>query len=124
MEDVHRMEITSLPTGQAGEQHSGAGTVIKLTSDLFGLPLVKDTMLITTWEPPTRYDVEHTGQFTGTGAFVLEAAPGGTVFHWIEDFKPPLGPLGELGFKLLVGPQMRRVFRRSLENLRVLAEAS
>ena len=117
MVDVRRLEITS-------EQHSGAGTVIKVTSELFGLPLVRDTMLITTWEPPTRYDVEHTGQFTGTGAFVLEAAPGGTVFHWIEDFKPPLGPLGELGFKLLVGPQMRRVFRRSLKNLRRLAEGS
>jgi len=124
MVDVRKLEITSLPAGQAGEQRSGAGTVIKVTSELFGLPLVRDTMLITTWEPPQRYEVEHSGQFTGTGAFVLEAAPGGTVFRWLEDFKPPLGPLGELGFKLLVGPQMRRVFRRSLENLRRLAEES
>ena len=117
MEDVREMQVTS-------EQHSGTGTVIKLTSDLFGLPLVKDTMLITSWDPPHRYDVEHTGQFTGTGAFVLEPAPGGTLFRWLEDFNPPLGPLGELGFKLLVGPSMRRVFRRSLDNLRRLAEAT
>jgi uncharacterized protein YndB with AHSA1/START domain len=123
MVDVRRLEITSLPAGQAGEQ-SAIGTVIKVTSELFGLPLVKDTMLITSWQPPKRYDVKHTGQFTGTGAFVLEPAPGGTVFRWIEDFEPPLGPLGELGFKLVVGPQMRRVFRRSLENLRRLAEAT
>jgi hypothetical protein len=80
-------------------------------------------MLITTWQPPVRYDVKHQGQFTGTGAFILEPAPGGTVFCWLEDFKPPFGPLGELGFKLIVGPHMRRVFARSLANLRRLAEA-
>lgn len=117
MVDVRKLEITS-------EQRSGVGTVIKVTSELFRLPLVKDTMMITSWQPPQRYDVKHTGQFTGTGAFVLEPAPGGTVFRWTEDFEPPLGALGELGFKLLVGPQMRRVFRRSLENLRRLAEES
>jgi hypothetical protein len=115
MVDVRKLEFP-------GEQRSGAGTVVQVTSDLFGLPLVHDTMRITTWEPPVRYDVEHGGQFTGTGAFILEPVPGGTVFHWLEDFKPPLGPLGELGFKLIVGAQMRRVFRRSLENLRELAE--
>ena len=115
MVDVSRLEITT-------EQLSGAGTEVKVTSKLFGLPLVHDTMLITGWEPPRRFDVEHRGQFTGTAAFVLEPAPGGTVFRWIEDFKPPLGPLGELGFRLVVGPHLRRVFGRSLDNLRRLAE--
>ena len=115
MVDVRRLEVTS-------EQRSGAGTVIKVTSELFGLPLVKDTMRITGWEPPHRFDVEHSGGVTGTGAFIIEAAPGGSIFTWVEDFKPPLGPLGELGFSLLVGPHMRRVFGRSLDNLRSLAE--
>ncbi|HWC28979.1 MAG TPA: SRPBCC family protein [Dehalococcoidia bacterium] len=115
MVDVRRLEIV-------GEQRGGAGTMIGVTSTLFGLPLVHDEMLITTWVPPERYDVEHRGQFTGTGAFVLEPAPGGTVFRWIEDFKPPLGILGEIGFKLVVGPHMRSVFGRSLANLRRLAE--
>jgi uncharacterized protein YndB with AHSA1/START domain len=115
MVDVRKLEATS-------EQKTGAGTVLQVTSDLFGLPVVHDTMRITTWEPPVRYDVEHGGQFTGTGAFILEPAPGGTVFRWLEDFKPPLGPLGELGFKLIVGPHMRRVFGRSLANLRRIAE--
>ena len=115
MVDVRRLEVTS-------EQRSGAGTLVQVTSELFGLPLVKDTMLITSWQPPLRYDVEHKGQFSGTGAFILEPAPGGTVFRWLEDFEPPLGSLGELGFKLIVGPHMRRVFTRSLANLRRLAE--
>jgi hypothetical protein len=115
MVDVRKIDVIS-------ELQTGAGTVLQVTSDLFGLPVVHDTMRITTWQPPVRYDVEHSGQVTGTGAFVLEPAPGGTVFRWLEDFKPPLGPLGELGFKLIVGPYMRRVFTRSLANLRQLAE--
>jgi uncharacterized protein YndB with AHSA1/START domain len=115
MVDVHRLEVTS-------EQKSGAGTVIEVTSELFGRPLVHDTMRITGWAPPHRFDVEHSGQFTGTGAFIVEAVPGGTIFTWVEDFKPPLGPLGELGFAMLVGPHMKRVFGRSLDNLRQLAE--
>jgi hypothetical protein len=116
MVDVRRIGVTS-------EQRSGVGTVVEVKSELFGLPLVRDTMLITTWEPPVRYDVQHSGQFTGTGAFILEPAPGGTLFRWLEDFRPPLGPLGELGFKLVVGPHMRRVFGRSLANLKRIAEA-
>jgi hypothetical protein len=117
MVDVRSLEVTS-------EEQDGAGTLIEVTSTLFGLPLVKDTMLITTWQPPHRYDVEHRGQFTGTGAFILEPAAGGTVFRWLEEFKPPFGFLGEIGFKVVVGPHMRRVFTRSLDNLRRLAEAA
>lgn len=115
MLDVRRLEVTS-------QQRSGVGTVVEVTSELFGLPLVKDKMRITTWEPPHRYDVEHFGAFTGTGAFILETVTGGTVFTWVEDFRPPLGPLGELGFGLLVGPHLKRVFGRSMENVRRLAE--
>lgn len=115
MLDVRRLEVTS-------QQRSGVGTVVELTSELFGLPLVKDKMRITIWEPPHRYDVEHIGAFTGTGAFILETVTGGTVFTWVEDFRPPLGPLGELGFGLLVGPHLKRVFGRSMENVRRLAE--
>jgi hypothetical protein len=115
MVDVHRLEVTS-------EQKSGAGTVVEVTSELFGLPLVHDTMRITRWEPPHRFDVEHGGGFTGTGSFSVEAAPGGSIFIWIEDFKPPLGPLGELGYSLVVGPHLKRVFGRSLDNLRELVE--
>jgi hypothetical protein len=116
MVDVRKLEVVS-------EQRSGSGTVVEVTSELFGLPVVKDRMTITSWQPPQRYDVAHDGQlFSGTGAFVLEPAPGGTIFIWIEDFKPPLGPLGEIGYKLVVGPHLKRTFGRSLDNLRRMAE--
>lgn len=115
MVDVRHLEVTS-------QQRSGSGTVIEVTSELFGLPLVKDRMRITAWEPPYRFNVEHIGRFSGTGEFVIEPAPGGSIFSWIEDFKPPLGPLGELGFAAAVGPHLKRVFGRSLDNVRRLAE--
>ena len=68
--------------------------------------------------------MKHAGAFTGTGSFILEVVPGGTVFTWIEEFAPPLGPLGELGFSMVVGPHLRRVFRRSMNNVRDLAEGT
>ena len=116
MVDLRSLDFTT-------ESRSGAGTEVDVVSELFGLPLVKDKMRITSWQPPFRYDVAHVGQFTGTGAFVLQPAAGGTLFTWREHFKPPLGPLGELGFMLIVGPHLRRVFTRSMENVKHLAEA-
>ncbi|HLF76224.1 MAG TPA: SRPBCC family protein [Dehalococcoidia bacterium] len=115
MEDLRSLEFTS-------DQQSGSGTVIKVTSELFRLPLVHEVMEITTWQPPNRLGVRHSGGFNGTGEVIIEPAPGGSVFTWREVFEPPLGPVGELGFKLIVGPHMRSVFKRSMENVRRLAE--
>jgi uncharacterized protein YndB with AHSA1/START domain len=115
MVDLRSLVITS-------EQQTGAGTELDVTSELFGQPVVKDRMTITAWEPPHRFDVRHSGSFTGTGSFLLEPVRDGTVFTWIEDFQPPLGRLGEFGFKMLVGPHLRGVFRRSMDNLRRLVE--
>ena len=115
MVDLRTLDIVS-------EQRQGAGTVMHVTSELFGLPIVKDVMTVTAWEPPQRMDVLHTGQFHGTGSFLLEQVDNGTIFTWIEDFEPPLGPLGELGFVLAVRPHLRRVFRRSMANVKRLAE--
>jgi hypothetical protein len=79
-------------------------------------------MEIVTWDPPRELGVAHKGQFTGTASFQLEALGGGTVFTWTEEFKPPLGPLGELAFRLIVRPHLRRVFGRSLDNVRRIVE--
>ncbi len=116
MVDVRSLEVTS-------DVKSGVGTVIKVTSELFGLPVVRDVMEITAWEPNEKIGIVHRGQFTGTADFRLEPMAGGTAFIWVEEFQPPLGPLGELGFALLVGPHLRRVFGRSMDNVRRLAEA-
>jgi len=104
------------------EQKRGEGAVMHVTSDLFGLPIVKDVMAITAWEPPYRMDVEHRGQFHGTGQFLLERVENGTIFTWVEDFRPPLGALGEFSFAIVVRPHLRRVFARSMDNVRRLAE--
>lgn len=117
MVDVRRLEIVS-------PQRQGAGTLLHVTSELFGLPVVKDVMLITAWDPPRRMGVEHRGQFHGTGQFVLEPADGGTLFTWTEDFRPPFGALGEAVFALVVRRHLLRVFARSMENVRRLAEAT
>jgi hypothetical protein len=117
MVDLRSLEVTSAV-------QSGLGTEVKVTSELFGLPVVKDKMMITSWEPPYRFDVEHVGAFSGWGSFLLNPVSGGTTFIWIEEFKPPLGKLGELGFSLVVGPHLRKVFRRSMGNVKRLAEGA
>jgi hypothetical protein len=115
MVDLRRLDIVS-------QRRSGAGAVMHVTSELFGLPIVKDVMTITAWEPPHRMDVLHSGQFHGTGSFLLERVDNGTIFTWIEAFEPPLGPLGEAGFALLVRPHLMRVFARSMANVKRIAE--
>ena len=117
MADVRRLRVTS-------DQRQGIGTTLEVTSELFGLPLVQDQIVADSWQPPHQYTVVHTGQFSGTGSFTLNSVECGTTLVWREDFKAPLGPIGELGFKLIVGPHLRRVFGRSLNNLRELIEAS
>jgi hypothetical protein len=116
MVDVRKLEIVS-------EEKRGVGAVMRVTSELFGLPIVKDVMAITRWEPPYRMDVEHRGQFAGSGSFLLERVENGTIFAWIEDFKPPVGPAGELAFRFVVRPHLLRVFARSMSNVARLAEA-
>ena len=116
MVDVRRLTITS-------DARQGVGTVIDVTSDLFGRPIVRDIMEFTAWEPPSRMDVWHRGRFSGRGQFLLETVDDGTLFTWIEDFEPPLGRLGEAVFAVVVRPHLLRVFARSMANVQRLAEA-
>ena len=115
MVDLRSLDVVS-------DASRGNGTVMNVTSELFGMPIVKDVMEVTAWEPPLRMDVVHRGQFHGSGQFLLDRADNGTIFTWIEDFAPPLGPLGEAGFALVVRPHLMRVFARSIANVKRLAE--
>lgn len=117
MVDLRKLDIVS-------ETKSGVGTTMEVTSELFGLPVVKDRMMVDSWLPPRLYTVIHLGSFSGSGSFELVPVSGGTEFRWIEEFRPPLGPLGELGFAIAVGPHLRSVFSRSMDNVRRLAEAA
>jgi uncharacterized protein YndB with AHSA1/START domain len=116
MEDVSRLEVVYRP----GE---GPGAVLKLTSRLFGIPLLKDVLVTTRLEPPHLLEIVHCGQFTGSGAFRLEDGDGGTTFIWEEKFQPPLGRVGDIVADKLIGPHLRRVWGRSMDNVRRLAES-
>lgn len=117
MVDVRKLDVVT-------EEKQGVGVIMRVTSELFGLPIVKDVMHITAWEPPYRMDVAHRGQFSGTGQFLLERVDNGTIFTWIEDFAAPLGRVGDVAFGLVVRPHLLRVFARSMANVKRLAEAS
>jgi hypothetical protein len=88
-----------------------------------GLPLpggrhlgLKDTMVITKWDPPRLVEVQHTGRIVrGPGIFEIEPRGAGSTFVWTERMYPPFGYLGELGWKLsrpLVAWGVRRSLRR------------
>lgn len=83
-----------------------------------------DTMTITTWDPPNRCDVLHTGRVVrGTGTMAVEDLGGGrSAFHWSEDLDLPLGLLGRLGFAV-VRPVFEAGVRASLEKFARLVEA-
>jgi hypothetical protein len=82
-----------------------------------------DPMEVTRWEPPRRADVRHLGRVVrGTGTFLVESAPGGAFFVWMEDIDLPLGRAGRLGFAV-VGPAFRLMLRRSLRKLVRTVEA-
>ena len=84
-----------------------------------------DTMVITTWEPPYRCYVLHTGKVVkGTGEFeVRERGEGRSTFVWREDLELPLGAVGRAGW-----PVVRPVFafgvQKSLEKFARWVEAT
>ncbi|MET1075567.1 MAG: SRPBCC family protein [Umezawaea sp.] len=82
-----------------------------------------DTMRITTWDPPRRCVVLHTGAVVkGTGEFVVEAVNDTTsVFIWIERLDLPLGIVGRLGWPI-VRPAFAWGVRRSLARFARFAE--
>ncbi len=115
MEDVHSLDVIF-------RTPDGPGTSIKVVTRLFGIPSLHDVMVVTAWEPPRLLEVVHCGQFSGTGAFRLEPAEGGTTFVWLEEFEPPLGEIGAFAVGKLIEPHLRQVWGRSMENVKRLAE--
>jgi uncharacterized protein YndB with AHSA1/START domain len=54
--------------------------------------------------------------------YVLQAVDGGTRFDYRNDFRPPLGPVGALVSRALVGGMPEREAARTLERLRAHVE--
>jgi uncharacterized protein YndB with AHSA1/START domain len=105
MTDVVELRVTS-------ERKEGVGTAMAVTSRVL-FKKVREVATVTTWEPPHRLAVRHSGDFTGTGIFTLEPAPGGTIFVWREEIRLPFGPLGLAAFPLLRGHLVRLLAHNS-----------
>jgi len=56
--------------------------------------------------------------------YILSARDGGTRFDYRNDFRPPLGPVGALVSRALVGGMPEREARRTLERLRAHLEGN
>src|SRR5579863_9546290 len=54
--------------------------------------------------------------------YVLRAEGEGTRFDYRNEFRPPLGPVGALASRALVGGMPEREARRTIERLRLLLE--
>ncbi|HXF50134.1 MAG TPA: SRPBCC family protein [Dehalococcoidia bacterium] len=117
MSDVVELRVTST-------EKRGVGATMAITSR-FLFKTIREVATVTTWDPPRRLAVRHSGDFSGVGIFTLEPAPGGTVFVWREEIRPPFGPLGLAIFPLLK-PRLARLFAQNSDRLReiVLARTS
>jgi hypothetical protein len=84
---------------------------------------VTDTMEIVNWEPPVRCTVRHLGLLVrGTGTFHVQTkGPQRSVFVWAEEFTPPFGPVGKVGW-MLARPAFTLALRRSLRAFARFAE--
>jgi carbon monoxide dehydrogenase subunit G len=94
---------------------TGVGGKIEAFTGIWRIGFL-DTMEITSWEPPKRCDVNHTGRVVrGTGTFeVVSTGDSTSKFIWSEDLDLPLGILGKVGF-FFVKPGFVFGVRKSLE---------
>ena len=119
------MLLTDVRAGAQEGQGVGGELAARTGVPVLGRRLgVLDTMLITSWQPPWRVDVRHTGRVVrGTGTFeVRPRTGGGSTFVWTEGLDLPLGVLGRLGWPL-VRPAFAAGVRLSLRRFARYAEA-
>ncbi|GGL95862.1 SRPBCC family protein [Nakamurella endophytica] len=78
---------------------------------------VLDTMQVTVFDPPRRWETRHDGGLIkGRGIFEVRPAAAGARAVWIEDLELPLGLLGGIGW-LVLRPAFRWGLGRSLRTL-------
>jgi carbon monoxide dehydrogenase subunit G len=105
-----------------GTRREGPGTHVKAVTTIAGAPLT-DEMVVTAWDPPHTIEVMHVGwPIKGPAWFSIAPEGDGTRFEWGEELEAPLGPLGELGGRVLRRP-IERVLRASALKLKALAES-
>lgn len=101
------------------------GARLAVRTKVLGIPAATDLITVTAWEPGRRLAVDHTGVVKGRGEWRLRPSPDGraTAFEWMEELRMPPPVLGDLAL-FLYGPVQRLMLRRSLRNLRRLAEGA
>lgn len=79
---------------------------------------VLDTMVVTVFDPPHRWETTHTGHaFKGVGIFRVDArGNGASRITWTEQIELPLGVLGRLGWPV-AKPLVRWGLAKSLNKL-------
>lgn len=108
-------EVTVVTAGPVG-----VGSVAEALVRIVGIG-VRDRVVITRYEPPVAYGIEHLGLFGGPGLIELRPGPDGTttIVQWTERLIPPLLP--RLGW--IVGrPVIARLYQRDLFLLREVVE--
>lgn len=103
-----------------GGLREGVGVEAEATIGIAGIR-TRDPIRVTRWEPPSVLEIAHLGWVKGTGYMELSPSEAGTDLFWREEYRPPWGPLGRIGMRLL-RPVMRRVFQRDLRALKELVE--
>ena len=105
-----------------GDQREGVGTKVRAVTRIAGVA-IEDRLVVTRWEEGRLIEVMHVGwPIRGLAWFEISPLNGGTWFDWGEELDPPLGPLGELGGRILRRP-IERVLAKSAKKLKALAEA-
>ncbi len=104
-----------------GEQRAGVGTRVRAVTRIAGIAL-EDRLEVVGWQEDRLLAVMHVGwPIRGLAWFEIGPTEHGTWFEWAEELDPPLGPLGELGGRILRRP-IERVLGKSLAKLKRLAE--
>jgi carbon monoxide dehydrogenase subunit G len=100
----------------------GPGLTLLVRTKVFGVAVAADRMRVTAWEPPSLLGIQHTGIVRGPAEWRLAPVESErTRFTWWEDITMPPRVVGELALRAY-WPWQRRMFRRSIENLRHLVE--
>jgi hypothetical protein len=95
----------------------GVGSRMAALTGIGGIGVL-DTMVVTVFDPPHRWETTHTGNaFKGVGIFSVEPRGDGARITWTEQIELPLGVLGRLGWPA-AKPLVRWGVAKSLRSLK------
>src|SRR2546423_10716606 len=77
-------------------EREGVGVVAQARVRIAGITTL-DTVVVSRWEPPEWFEIEHRGWVGGRGLMQARRTPSGTYLWWRESLEPPLGGLGGAG---------------------------